>query len=274
MVRRGAEPSSFEKALLESLASWVETLHAGSLIVDDIQDASATRREGPALHGLIGTASAINSANWLYFWPADRFSRLNPPAEIELRLYRSYHQMMSRAHLGQALDLDYDMTKVTPETARAVSMAAMNLKTGELMRMSCEFGAIAASANVTDHNVLSEFGRTFGLALQMFNDLSDVSKIPAGGSPESPLIRPSLIWQVASETLSESAFQDFQTLMKSCSEWDQSFSISNHPVVVTARSRAMESMKTCIDSICKHFNSSTALSPIVELAEKVINGYK
>jgi len=274
MVRRGADPGSFEKSILESLASWVETLHAGSLIIDDIQDASMTRREGQALHGLIGTASSINTANWLYFWPADRFSRLNLPAEMELRLYRSYHQMMSRAHLGQALDLHYDMTKVTRETARAVSAAAMSLKTGELMRMSCEFGAIAASATEADQKILSEFGRSFGLALQMWNDLSEIIKIPAGESPGSPLIRPSLIWQIASETLSEPAFQDFQSLMKTSGEWNPDFSISSHPVVVTARSRAMESMKTCIDSIRNHFDSSIALTPIVELAEKVIHGYQ
>ncbi len=274
LVRRGTKPDSLQVALLESLSSWVETLHAGSLIVDDIQDASPTRRDGPALHEVIGTASAINSANWLYFWPADRLSRLKLPAEIELRLYQSYHQMMSRAHLGQALDLDYDMTTVTRETARAVSMAAMNLKTGELMAMSCEFGAIAATADPDDQNALSEFGRSFGLALQMFNDLSEVRKMSDGREARTPLIRPSLIWQVAAEMLTEADFQHFQKNMKAEKGWDDGFLNPSHPVMMKAHLVALQTMNESVSRIRKHFHSSASLTPIEELAEKVIHGYK
>jgi geranylgeranyl pyrophosphate synthase len=274
LVRRGVEPDVFERDLLESLASWVEALHAGSLMVDDIQDESALRRGGPALHGLIGTASAINSANWLYFWPADRFSRLNPSAEVELRLYRSYHQMMARAHLGQAMDLGYDMTEVPRDTARAVSAAAMNLKTGELMRMSCEFGAIAASADAADLQVLSEFGRSFGVTLQMLNDLFEVSRPAVGGEPAVPLVRPSHIWGVASEVLGESEFRDFQQLMKADPESRERASLASHPVVERARVEAIRAMKSCIENIRKHFESPASFAPIEELAERVIHGYQ
>lgn len=45
----------------------VELVHAGSLIVDDIQDDSRCRRGGPALHRVSGTALAINTGTWLYF---------------------------------------------------------------------------------------------------------------------------------------------------------------------------------------------------------------
>jgi len=274
LVRRGVKPTASEMALLESLASWVESLHAGSLMVDDIQDESLLRRGGPALHGVIGTASAINSANWLYFWPADRFSRLNPPADVELSLYRAYHQMMARAHLGQAMDLGYDMTEVPRDTARAVSAAAMNLKTGELMRMSCEFGGIAASANATDLQALSEFGRSFGVTLQMLNDIFEVSRTENEGEPSAPLVRPSHIWAVASETLDELEFRDFQKLMKSDSKSRERVQLASHPVVERARSEALHSMKSCVEKIRIHFQSPASLAPIEELAERVIHGYK
>jgi len=274
MVKRGKEPSPFEKSLLRALAIWVEILHAGSLIVDDIQDASTNRREGPALHELIGTASSINSANWLYFWPADSFSRLSPPVEMELSLYRAYHQMMSRAHLGQALDLDYNMTEVTREIAHSVSMAAVNLKTGELMAMSCEFGSIVSTADLSDHQALVEFGRSFGVALQMFNDLSEVIKMSVSPQSRVPLIRPSWVWQVASEILSDSEFQQFQTLMKSTGDWGDQFQIDSHPVILTARLRARDYMQSCIGSVRNHFHSSVALAPIEKLAEKVIHAYR
>ena len=45
----------------------VELLHAGSLIIDDIEDGTEERRGGAAMHAKIGVPSAINAGNWLYF---------------------------------------------------------------------------------------------------------------------------------------------------------------------------------------------------------------
>jgi len=43
----------------------VELLHAGSLIVDDIEDGSVARRGQPALHLRHGLPTALNAGNWL-----------------------------------------------------------------------------------------------------------------------------------------------------------------------------------------------------------------
>ena len=53
----------------EILPIVVEALHAGSLIVDDIEDDATERRGGPALHRMVGTPVALNAGNWLYIWP-------------------------------------------------------------------------------------------------------------------------------------------------------------------------------------------------------------
>ena len=45
----------------------VEMLHAGSLVIDDFEDDSLTRRGQPALHRVIGPARAVNAGNWMYF---------------------------------------------------------------------------------------------------------------------------------------------------------------------------------------------------------------
>ncbi len=52
----------------EALPLAVEILHAGSLIIDDIQDQAEHRRGAPALHHLIGAPLAINTGSWMYFW--------------------------------------------------------------------------------------------------------------------------------------------------------------------------------------------------------------
>ncbi len=45
----------------------VEMLHTGSLVIDDFEDDSLTRRQQPALHRVVGPARAVNAGNWMYF---------------------------------------------------------------------------------------------------------------------------------------------------------------------------------------------------------------
>jgi geranylgeranyl pyrophosphate synthase len=172
------------------------------------------------------------------------------------------------------MDLGYEMTKVSRDTAQAVSAAAMNLKTGELMRMSCEFGAISASASDSDLQALSEFGRSFGVSLQMLNDICEVSRAGIDGETSVPLVRPSHIWAVASQALDEVEFRDFQTLMKSDPKSLNRSQLPSHPVVERARGEAFDSLKSCVDKIRKHFQSPASLAPIEELAERLIHGYQ
>ena len=49
------------------IAEGIELLHAGSLIIDDIEDGSSLRRGEPTLHRQIGIPLALNTGNWMYF---------------------------------------------------------------------------------------------------------------------------------------------------------------------------------------------------------------
>ena len=51
----------------DRLAGVLELIHAGSLIVDDVEDSAEQRRGAPALHQLIGVSLAINTGSWMYF---------------------------------------------------------------------------------------------------------------------------------------------------------------------------------------------------------------
>ena len=83
---RAVQPSADQ--LIDCLACVVEALHAGSLMIDDIQDDDEIRRGKAALHLQIGVPLTINAANWLYFWPADllRQQDLAPAMEIGVRV--------------------------------------------------------------------------------------------------------------------------------------------------------------------------------------------
>src|SRR6185295_5940236 len=52
---------------LELASQIIEAIHAGALIVDDIQDESRVRRNAPTLHVQYGLPRALNAGNWLYF---------------------------------------------------------------------------------------------------------------------------------------------------------------------------------------------------------------
>lgn len=47
----------------------IEMLHTGSLIIDDIEDQSLSRRNMPCAHLVHGLEKSINSANLMYFFP-------------------------------------------------------------------------------------------------------------------------------------------------------------------------------------------------------------
>ena len=69
-------------------AEVVELMHAGSLIVDDIEDGSEMRRGRPALHVQYGVPLALNAGNWLYFWPFELLKDAGLAAE-KWRVYMS-----------------------------------------------------------------------------------------------------------------------------------------------------------------------------------------
>src|SRR5262245_42361449 len=67
LLAEGSAPSPVEAVQCGICAEVVELIHAGSLVVDDIEDGSMIRRGRPALHIRYGLPTALNAGNWLYF---------------------------------------------------------------------------------------------------------------------------------------------------------------------------------------------------------------
>ena len=81
-----------------NLPAVVEVIHAGSLIVDDIEDGSPVRRGGPSLHVVHGIPRALNTGNWMYFWAMDLVAHLDLPALTRDGLRRALVDAMYRCH--------------------------------------------------------------------------------------------------------------------------------------------------------------------------------
>lgn len=190
----------------------LEAIHAASLVVDDIQDNSDWRRGEPTLHKTHGVAVALNSANWLYFWPFETIETWAVDASKKSMLIRACYRALIRAHSGQALDVGTPIGDVAQKRIRSICFSSLELKTGALTALALELGAILAGASSEQSQRLVQFGVEFGVALQMFDDLGNVrEKTPADPKRFEDLKgrRPSWIWAVAAQRLSEIEFSQF-----------------------------------------------------------------
>lgn len=162
-------------AMPRELPLVVELLHAGSLIVDDIEDGSATRRGAPALHHIYGTPIALNTGNWMYFWPFTLLERVGLPDGCRAEIHRRAGRTMLLCHQGQALDLALKIGELEqPEVPRVVRTST-RLKTGALMELAAVVGAMAAGAGGREVEAVAEFGRELGVGLQMLDDLGGLT---------------------------------------------------------------------------------------------------
>lgn len=200
------------KAMPAELPLVVELLHAGSLIVDDIEDGSTMRRGAPALHHVYGTALALNTGNWMYFWPLALIDRLGLGGERTAELHRLVRHTLLCCHQGQALDLALKVTELEQGEVPRVVKATTQLKTGALMELGAALGAVAAGAGDRELEAMCRFGRELGTGLQMLDDLGGLTCAARRdkGAEDLRLGRPTWPWAWAAGGSSPAAFAELQ----------------------------------------------------------------
>lgn len=198
------------------LPAIVEIIHAGSLIVDDIEDGSTRRRGGPSLHLVHGLPRALNAGNWMYFWATRLIDRLTAvPRAARDRLRAALADAMYDCHLGQALDLSIPIGRIPRRWVYRTVATSTMLKTGALMELAARMGAIAAAASPERIEALARFGRRLGLGLQMLDDFGNLTAPTADAGDSKALEdlrtgRPTWPWALAAVELDEAAFAELQ----------------------------------------------------------------
>jgi len=175
LLARCHELAGGRGACPDELGAIVEILHAGSLIIDDIEDASTSRRGRPALHTVHGLPVALNAGNWMYFWALGLVERLGVSERVQLALYRWVLRTLLRSHHGQALDLTANVYELRQLDVPQVVQATTELKTGALMELAAALGAIAAGGTAELTEEFARFGREMGVALQMLDDVGGLT---------------------------------------------------------------------------------------------------
>jgi geranylgeranyl diphosphate synthase, type I len=160
-------------------AAAVELIHNFSLVHDDIQDRSDTRRGRPTVWKQWGIAQAINTGDALFVAAHQAASRL-ATRSVEPRAVLAVRDRLDHACLrltqGQHLDLAFEQS---PDVTQPAYLEMIAGKTAALLEAATAAGALVAGASEPQVGRYAEFGLHLGLAFQILDDLLGIWGEPA-----------------------------------------------------------------------------------------------
>ena len=166
-VAAGADP---EQAM--PVASAVELVHACSLALDDLpsQDDNAVRRGQPAVHVAFDPATAVLAASALLAEAFAQCTRLsNPSASVAVGACLTRTIGPPGVIGGQIDDLAFTPAETSLEHIEFIHLR----KTAALFRFSVWGGGVAVGLVGEQLGRLDAFGRAYGLAFQVVDDMLD-----------------------------------------------------------------------------------------------------
>ena len=168
----------------------VELIHNFSLIHDDIQDKSDTRRGRDTVWALWGEAQAINAGDAMFTLAHLALQRLverGLPPDRVAAAYRTLDQANLALCLGQHLDLDFE-NRLDVDTDAYMTM--IRGKTAALLGSAGQLGALVASPDSGLAEHYRNLGEELGLAFQIQDDVLGIwGKADVTGKPVADDIR-------------------------------------------------------------------------------------
>ncbi|HOW03266.1 MAG TPA: polyprenyl synthetase family protein, partial [Caldisericia bacterium] len=143
------------------ICTLIELLHVASLIHDDIIDENSLRRGAPTINSLINEKCAVSVG--YAFLSHISMKLLSQDKQTLLLFFETIKEMC----LGEILEI-----KNTFNRSRNIKnyIKVISLKTGSLFALSC-------SINEKNNNEnLKSFGKNFGIAFQILDDISDITE--------------------------------------------------------------------------------------------------
>jgi farnesyl diphosphate synthase len=168
------------------VAAAIEMVHCYSLIHDDLpaMDDSALRRGRATAHVAFDEATAILAGDGLlteaFAVLAD--ARTHDKAAVRIALVAALAAASGAAGMvgGQMIDISPERSALDLDGISHLQ----SLKTGALIRFSCEAGALLAEAAAAEREALVAYAQDLGLAFQIADDILDAESTPeALGKP-------------------------------------------------------------------------------------------
>ncbi|MBR1871283.1 MAG: polyprenyl synthetase family protein [Kiritimatiellae bacterium] len=160
---------------LKPLENAIEYFHKASLIHDDIQDDAITRYGKPCMHRVAGIPLAVAAGDWLVAKGYTLIAQCDFPSAPEmLAAAAASHLALCE---GQARELvavasaGGQMQTANCDLQTVLSIYAQ--KTGEAFALAAELGAMAAGAGARIRDAAHSYGRNWGVAFQIADDMAD-----------------------------------------------------------------------------------------------------
>jgi len=184
----GVDPEPFKPFLAAT-----ELIHAGELIIDDIEDESPMRRGVPSVHTLWGIPTAINAgtASYFAFDTAMRAMSESLRPQTTIVLYQLFFETMRAGHVGQCLDIagqqqsdldDILAGRVDPSILEKRIISSHRLKTAMVAANIAKMSAAIAEASPSQTRALSIHFERVGIAFQIMDDVCDIRGSSYGGA--------------------------------------------------------------------------------------------
>ena len=158
------------KQALPAAAS-LEILHNFSLIHDDIEDNSDTRRHRPTVWAVWGQPQAINVGDGMFalaYLTMGRLACVGVPPELVMRALGAFQETCLTLTEGQFLDMSFeDQFEIDQDDY----LWMIRDKTATLLATSARIGALLAGADNQTVTAFREYGDSLGMTFQIEDDI-------------------------------------------------------------------------------------------------------
>jgi len=151
-----------------------EFIHTASLVHDDINDESPTRRGNDTIHSKYGQAKAIIAGDWLFSQGFGLGGRYDKEVVDVMAHYCSKLASAEFTQIDHILDLS-----TSPEDYLEI----VSGKTAGPFAAGCKGAALIAKASQEACQKLFDFGMQIGIAFQLVDDLLDIRGDERMGKP-------------------------------------------------------------------------------------------
>ena len=146
----------------------VEILHNFTLVHDDIMDEDNIRHGKPTVHRKWDVGTAILSGDAML---SLALKMIQKSPQFNEKLMTSFIDGLQAVCEGQAFDKEFETREIVT-LDEYIHM--IDLKTGYLIGLSAELGAISVGVNDDDVIKVREYGRLIGRAFQIQDDLLEI----------------------------------------------------------------------------------------------------
>ena len=154
-------------------ATAIELMHKFTLIHDDIIDEDEERRGRSTVHRLYGQKNAIILGDIMSTLSLNVLNKLDShhtPKTI-VSCYEVLSETLNKLCEGEIKDL---ILKVRDGVDENEYFDMVYEKTAYLIESACRVGSIVGSGTDEEMQVLSKFGRNFGMSFQIINDVNNL----------------------------------------------------------------------------------------------------